>query len=107
MHPRNAGDFFSPSPHVSPQQEKLLFFNPAHIPATAMYFFFFLQASPPQLLFIFLPARIPATKRLTLSLRLIWCDLGEELLDPARTSPINSTFPHHMLSIYIPGQYEG
>jgi hypothetical protein len=88
MHPRNAGEFFFSSPHVTPQQDKLLFFNPAHIPATALYFFFFLQASPQQLLFIFLTALIPATKRLTLSLRLIWCDLGEELLDPARTSPI-------------------
>jgi hypothetical protein len=48
MHPRNAGEFFFSSPHVTPQQDKLLFFNPAHIPATALYFFFF-------------PASIPAT----------------------------------------------
>ncbi len=52
-YPRNRRNFYISTPHISPQQLCI----------------FFLQASPQQLPFIFLPARIPATKRLTLSLR--------------------------------------
>ncbi len=44
---------------------------------------------------------------ITVILRFIWCDLGEEWLDPARAIPVISTLPHHMLPYHMLSNYRG
>ncbi len=88
--------------HVSPQQKRLLFFNPAHIPAIAM-FFFLLHASPQQLSIIFSSCTHPRNQKAYTSLtssgvilaKNCWIPLGRARL--IARSPITS-YPYIYLA---------